>query len=201
MEMPRAGTNIRGLGQAELTGPRTAPVKPEYAQIYAEYGRFVWRNLSRFGVPREGIEDAVQDVFLVVVRRFHEFEGRSSLRTWIFGIVQKIAAHHRRKARKQDERVSAVSPMLLEAVSQTSAHGPLEQTVRREAASLVQRVLLDLDEEKRAILIMVELEQMSVVEVAEVLGINVNTAYTRLRAARQALREQLLPYLSTGGTQ
>ena len=77
--------------------------------------------------------------------------------------------------------------------------GPLDLLIERQAADLVYGVLDEMDEEKRTILVMVELEQMSVVEAAEVLEIKLNTAYTRLRLARIALEANLKRALGESG--
>ncbi len=89
----------------------------------------MWRNLHRLGVPSLVLDEAVQDVFLVVHRRRDEFAGRSSLRTWIFGIVLRVAKDYRRAAHRHAVRVQRYadalvcgSPSHLSAATQTSAN-------------------------------------------------------------------------------
>jgi RNA polymerase sigma-70 factor (ECF subfamily) len=159
-------------------------------EIYAEYAKFVWRNLRRLGVPPSAVEDAVQDVFLVIHRQLPEFAGRSSLRTWIFGIVLRVASRQRDKHRSNQQRFTSVAGDSLDVMT-ANDQSPLDLLVQRRAADLIYGVLHEMDEDKRTILVMVELEQMSVVEAADVLEIKVNTAYTRLRLARQALEAQI----------
>jgi RNA polymerase sigma-70 factor, ECF subfamily len=159
-------------------------------EIYAEHAKFVWRNLRRLGVPPSAIEDAVQDVFLVVHRQLPEFAGRSSLRTWIFGIVLRVASRQRERFRNNQRRFASMPGEMLDVIS-ANDQGPLDLLIERRAADLIYAVLDEMDEEKRTILVMVELEQMSVVEAAEVLEIKLNTAYTRLRLARITLEAQL----------
>jgi len=170
------------------------------AEIYAEFGSFVWRNLRRLGIPEHHIEDAVQDVFLVIHRRLPEFEGRSSLRTWIFGIVMRVASRQREQLRSRAQRFAPLPDPVLETLSPSSAQDPFDRLVQQQAADLVEWVLGELPEDKRNILVMVELEQMPVVEVAKLLDLNVNSAYTRLRLARRDLEARLRRVLgSTGG--
>ncbi len=171
--------------------PPPAASVPAVAEIYAEYAGFVWRNLRRLGIPNEMIEDAVQDVFLVVHRRLPEFEARSSLRTWIFGIILRVAARHREQRVLRERRYTPVTQSLLEGLSQPTSQDPFDDLVQQRAADLIEWVLSELEEDKRDILVMVELEQMPVVEVAKVLNINLNTAYTRLRLARRAMEAKL----------
>ena len=71
----------------------------------------------------------------------------------------------------------------------TAAEGPVEAFERREASALLHRLLDELDDDKRAMLVCVELEQLTVPEAAESLGLNLNTAYGRLRAARAAFND------------
>jgi RNA polymerase sigma-70 factor (ECF subfamily) len=168
-------------------------------EIYAEYAPFVWRNLRRLGVPESAVEDAVQDVFLVIHRRLHEFEARSSLRTWIFGIVMRVAARQREQLKSRQMRYTPATDGLLETLSTATTQGPYDLLVQRQAADLIYWVLDELDEEKRTIVVMVELEQMPVVEVAKVLNINLNTAYTRLRLARRALQAKLQQVVGESG--
>jgi RNA polymerase sigma-70 factor (ECF subfamily) len=156
------------------------------SDIYAQYVRFVWRNLRRLGVQESSLEDAVQDVFLVVHRRLAEFEARSQMRTWLFGIVLRVAQSHRRTVRRRLAHLEAVNPTELDAGTPTDQEGPGELVAQRQAGALLHRLLDEMDHEKRAILVLVELEQMTVGEAADALGINVNTAYSRLRAARAA---------------
>ncbi len=159
--------------------------------MYESCAKLVWRNLRRLGVPEALVEDAAQDVFLVIHRRLPEFEGRSSLRTWVFGIVLRVAARQRRKSRGVAGRETLAPSELMEALAAPSRDSPFEQAVHHQATELLHEVLAELDAERSALLIMVELEQMSVAEAADTLALNLNTAYSRLRAARRAFEQQL----------
>jgi RNA polymerase sigma-70 factor (ECF subfamily) len=172
---------------------------PAVAEIYAEFGTFVWRNLRRLGIPETHIEDAVQDVFLVIHRRLPEFEGRSSLRTWIFGIVMRVAAREREHLRSHAQRFAPVPGDALETLAPATGKDPFDRLVQQRAADLIELVLGELEEDKRNMLVMVELEEIPVVEVAEVLEINVNSAYTRLRLARRELEARLKRVLGKSG--
>jgi RNA polymerase sigma-70 factor (ECF subfamily) len=159
--------------------------RPDFAAVYAEHVDRVWRSLRSLGVPEASVEDAVQDVFLVVHRRLGEFAGRSSLRTWLFGIVLHVA----RNARRRERRKGGTTPLDVEPASPLP--GPHDEAETAEALSLVARVLEDLDEPKREVFVLGELEEMTAPEIAEALGIPLNTAYSRLRAARLAFAAAL----------
>ena len=168
---------------------------PQYAQppglpeIYAQHADFVFRNLRRLGVIESAIDDAVQDVFLVVHRRLGDFEARAQVTTWLFGIVLRVAQSYRRSAMRRRARLSDTPASECEQVPVSTAESPIELLERREASTLLHRLLDELDDDKRAMLVCIELEQMTVPEAAESLGLNLNTAYGRLRAARAAFNE------------
>jgi len=159
-----------------IAPPREVAV-PAFDEVYAAHVGFVWRVLRTFGVPESMIEDAVQDVFVVVHRRLPEWEGRAAITTWLFAIAQRVAGSHRRRAQKQTEELIEE----LESGSDTFA-----QMSRAQAAATVLAILETIDEDKRIVFALVELEQMSVPEVARLLDLNLNTTYSRLRLARAA---------------
>jgi RNA polymerase sigma-70 factor (ECF subfamily) len=132
------------------------------------------------------LDDAVQDVFVVVHKRLHDFEGRSSLKTWLFGIARRVVRDHR------PVHWLAPTPEHLEETVPARIDGPLESAEKSEAARQMQTLLNQLDDDKREAFVLVELEEMTVPEAAEALGANVNTVYSRVRAARRDLEEALL---------
>lgn len=154
--------------------------KLRFDDIYDAQFDFVWRVLRRLGVPERQVEDAAQDVFLVVHRRLSEFEGRSQVRTWLFGIALRVARGHRRRLSRKGE--GEPLPEELEADGLSAE----EAMWRREAEQFLQGFLEGLDVSKRTVFIMAELEQMTAPEIVEALGVNLNTVYSRLRAARAA---------------
>jgi RNA polymerase sigma-70 factor (ECF subfamily) len=152
----------------------------DFERLYSEHFEFVWRSLRRLGVRPEELDDAAQDVFIVYLRRRSEFRGQSSQRTWIFGIANNVAHEYRRK----QQRAARAEPM-------TEGHpargpSPLDQASSTEALRLVDTFLASLDDNKRNVFILSELEQMSAPEVATALQVKLNTVYSRLRAAREA---------------
>ncbi len=149
--------------------------------IYEAHFDFVWRSVRRLGVPERQLDDAVQDVFVVVHRRLSGFEGRSSVRTWLFGIALRVARDHRRAISRRGEHEP-----LVEEPADDRIDPPDEQTAKVQALAVLDRFLARLDEDKRAVFILAELEEMTAPEIAEALSINVNTVYSRLRAARKA---------------
>jgi RNA polymerase sigma-70 factor (ECF subfamily) len=163
---------------------------PTFEAVYSEHFAFVWRNVKRLGVPEALVDDAVQEVFLAVHRGLGEFEGRSALRTWLFGILANVASHYRRTIRRKSaEGHLGVEAVEADAIPDETVDDPHDQMAKLEGVRLLHRLLDELDDEKRAALVLSELEQMSAPEIAEALGVNVNTVYARIRAARQQFNQ------------
>jgi RNA polymerase sigma-70 factor, ECF subfamily len=152
---------------------------PSFTEIYAAEFDFVWRSLRRLGVSAPVLNDAAQEVFLVVHRRLGDFEGRSSLRTWLFAIVLRVASQLRRSARRHPEEA------LPDDLPASWPADPQEGAARAEALRLVYQLLDALDDDKRIVFVLAELEQMTAPEIAETLSLKLNTVYSRLRAARR----------------
>jgi RNA polymerase sigma-70 factor, ECF subfamily len=155
-----------------------------FQALYDEHVDMVWRALRRLGVPEGSLEDGVQEVFVVAHRKFVSFEGRSSESTWLYGIAVMVARNVRRHARRHPE--SALEPAHEESLV---AAPPDETLLGQEASAVVEQLLATLSEEKREVFVLAELEELPGPEIAKTLGINTNTMYARLRAARQAFEE------------
>jgi RNA polymerase sigma-70 factor (ECF subfamily) len=167
-----------------LAPPHDAAV-PSFDAVYAAHVGFVWRVLRTFGVPEAQVEDAVQDVFVVVHRRLGEWQGKAAITTWLFAIARRVASAHRRRAgRRALELVD--EPGDVRAEPDAGALDPFAEASRAQAAATVLAILEQLDHDKRVVFVLVELEQLSVPEVARMLDLNLNTAYSRLRLARRA---------------
>lgn len=153
------------------------------AEVYETQFDFVWRSARRLGVASLHVDDVVQEVFLVVHRRLAEFEARSSLRTWLFGITRRVVRDHRRSARRKPaEPLGSLEP-----ADRTGAADA--QLAQRQEARALHALLDELDDDKREVFVLAELEQMSGPEIAEALELNLNTVYARLRAARAAFEQ------------
>jgi RNA polymerase sigma-70 factor (ECF subfamily) len=173
----------------------------KFEDVYEAHVDFVWRMACRLGVRQQAAEDVVQEVFLAVHRRLAEFEGRSSVRTWLVGIIRLVLLERRRSMRhKALDNVPApqASPDL-DAIEDVATGGPHEHAAHAEALRLLYELLDGLDEDKREVFVLVELEQMPVVEVAAALGVNVNTVYSRLRLAREKFSAALARHRARDG--
>jgi len=156
--------------------PQPAP-DAEFAAAYREHHAFVWRILRHLGVPDLLIDDLVQDVFLVAYRRWDRFDPNSSLRSWLYGIARRVTADVRRGARRREARLAAVE-------APDSPPGPEDMLAEAQAADFVDRFLAGLDDDKREVFVLAEVEHLSAPEIAAATGAKLNTVYSRLRLAR-----------------
>lgn len=165
-----------------LAPPTAAATQPHsVADVYREHGDFVWATLQRMGVRDADLQDQLQEVFVVVHRRLGDFEGRSTLTTWLFGICLRVVAGYRRKlARRKEQGVESLPEM----VDEVEDHDPEQSAARQQARARLAEVLDDMDVEKRAVLVMFEVESLSCDEIAKMLSVPVGTIYSRLHAAR-----------------
>jgi RNA polymerase sigma-70 factor, ECF subfamily len=172
----------RNVVNDELLGPEA---------VYERHLDMVWRNLRRLGVEEAALDDAAQDVFLTVFRRWDSYDpARSSVETWLFGILFRVASRHRRGQTRRWTRFLPWSGRDAQQLT-PDRDGPAELAAKRQAAVLLDRLLEELPAKYREILILVDVEQLSVPEAAGTLRVNLNTAYWRLRKARQAFEEAL----------
>ena len=179
------------LQNVALPAPAPPAGELDFTELYEAYFDFTWRTVRRLGVRDALLDDAVQDVFIVVHRRLGDFEGRSSIKSWIFGIARRVASDYRRRASRKDRgKVPA------EGLADSREPDPAEKAQRSEAVELLYQMLGGLEESKREVFVLAELEEMTVPEIAEAIDANVNTVYSRLRAARQAFERQVSRHLA-----
>jgi RNA polymerase sigma-70 factor (ECF subfamily) len=163
--------------------PAVAPA-PTFAELFDAYFVFVWRTARRLGIPESGLDDVVQETFMVAYRRREDFEGRSSLKTWLYGIAFNVVRAHRRELGVKYPAALNAEQRADPGLLADEADGPHESAAKREAARFVDRFLEDLNEDQRDVFVLAELEQLSAPEIGTVLGAPLNTVYSRLRLAR-----------------
>lgn len=160
------------------------PSSPSFDDVFRTHAPFVWRALRRLGVREADVDDVCQEVFVVVHRKLREFEGRSSLKTWIYGICVRTASAHRRLARHREVPSEEVP-------EEGRPSTPDEKLARHRALAVLDRALADLDDDKRAVFVLYEIEELTMAEVADAIGCPLQTAYSRLHAARDKVRSAM----------
>jgi RNA polymerase sigma-70 factor (ECF subfamily) len=167
--------------EVQSRGPSRGDAVPSFEQIFVDDAPYIWRALRRLGVRPDDVEDVCQEVFMIVHRRLPSFEGRSAVRTWIYGICIRAVADYRKRAHRRYESASDDLP---ERAGPANPHAELEE---HEARALLDATLRALDDEKRAVFVLFELEELPMTEVAEAVGCPLKTAYSRLYAARRVV--------------
>ncbi len=171
------GTERASRRVAEAThGP------PTVRQLFDEQGAFVLRTIRRLGVRASDVEDALQDVFVVVHRNLPRYDGVSPVRGWLFGIASRVAADYRKRAHVRREHVTDRPP---DGVVVADQGDGIE---RAEARELLDHALDRLDDAQRSVFVLYELEGLAMPEVASIVGCPAQTAYSRLHAARDRIR-------------
>ena len=153
-----------------------------FRHVFEQHFERVCRNLRRLGVRERELEDCALEVFIVVHRHLDEYDRSRPFPPFLFGITLRVASDHRRRPRYRRE---VLDDEMLDA--RDGDADPLDL----EARWIVIRALEALSEEKRALLVMHDLEEYTMPEIAHVLGVPLNTAYSRLRLARADFRQAL----------
>lgn len=179
-QLPRAVQAIAS-SPSDLTAAASELSSGEqhFRQVYEDCFGYVWSILRRLGVFDRELEDAVHDVFIVFHRRIADFDHSRPARPWLAGIAARVASDFRRRAVNRREQVTA------EPDAPASAPGQEAELQAREARTLVRQALDRLDSDRRTVLVLCDLEGFTAPEVAELLELPLNTAYSRLRLARR----------------
>jgi RNA polymerase sigma-70 factor, ECF subfamily len=195
VSLPESGSFSARPGPTLAEAPREDLGEAASAeQAYQLWKERVWRFACRLGVPNEQLEDATQDVFAAVFRRWNDFRGQSSRRTWVLGFVPRVASSYRRRQRRPAEPAREPTSEGALAAVPSAADDPFESTARQEAKRLVSSFLDGLPEINRQLFVLVELEDTSVVEAAAILELGPRRAYNIQDRALRALEATLVRY-------
>ncbi len=174
------------------TVPQRTPERAPFESVYRLEFQAVWNWFRRLGVPRQQRVDLVQETFEIALRRYDRFESDRPARPWLYGIAFRVLVAQRRK-------LYATVVFVDEVLDTLSSDTDLEhQLFLRQAREWVWQALQTLSLEQRAVFVMSELDGLRMPEIAEVLELPLNTAYSRLRLARQAVSSWLAKHLPQG---
>lgn len=185
-------TDSRGGGQTHPV-PTDGPDRPlpsedaSFRAIFQREARYVWATLRRLGVHPADLEDLTQEVMFRVYRLLPGYDASRPMRPWLFGIAHRVAAEYRRHRRRHPE-----VPTAFDDRDAAPAPGDTEAEVAaRQARALVERALLAVEVDRRAVFILHDLDGCPVPDIARTLEIPLNTAYSRLRLAREEFRAEV----------
>lgn len=175
-----------------------------FARLVALHEGMVYNLAARLLGDPEEARDVAQNVFLQVYRRLGQFEGRASLRTWIYRVTVN-QSHNRRRwwQRRRHDREEPIDDLMngrgaARLADPRPAASPFEEARRRERARRVQEGLLRLSFDHRTVLVLREVEGLSCEEISAVLGVAAGTVKSRLARARDSLRRELLGLVEEG---
>jgi RNA polymerase sigma-70 factor, ECF subfamily len=168
-------TKTDALAQYLFVAESDPKVADSFYAVYERELSYVYKTVGRLGVDAADLADAVHDVFVIVHRRWADIDFERPLRPWLFGVARRVAAGMRRKKRELP------SPDL-QSVVDASPHAERD---------LLWRVLASLDDDRREVVVLHDLEGYTGTEIGELLGIPANTVHSRLRLAREDMRATL----------
>lgn len=171
-------TKLAPTAQTEaLPAPLVPSSTQEFESLFVAEFAFICRTLQRLGVREADVHDIAQELFLAVYRALPEWDRSRPQKPWLFGFAVRFASNYRRlgwhRGRALDEDVAVPSPRLNDRIA---------------AKRTVMRALETLDFDKRVALVMHDVEEFTAKEIAELLGISINTVSSRVRLARDAFR-------------
>jgi RNA polymerase sigma-70 factor (ECF subfamily) len=153
---------------------------------------YVWTSLRRLGVPAADCEDLMQEVFCRVYLAFATLDRSRPVRPWLFGFAMRVASEHRRLARHKRE-------VREERELADAAPGADDELALAQRRRVVARALESVDLDKRAVLILHELDDVAAPEIARSLGLPEGTVYSRLKAGRAQLAAAIRRIVARGG--
>ena len=153
-----------------------------FDDVYAEHFSFVWRSLRGLGVLESAIDDTAQEVFVIVYRKLDTVTDADGIKRWLFSIVRRVASEHRRSRRRK-----GIAVEYDDSVSTAQSDTPQKQVEHRQVLEAIESFMNELSEENRSIFVLSEIEQLPVARISEILEMNPNTIYSRLKVIRSEL--------------
>jgi RNA polymerase sigma-70 factor (ECF subfamily) len=175
----------------ELRGDRVGRV-PDFEHVYENHCDYVWKSLRRLGVPDADLEDLTQDVFLKVSHALQGYDARRPMRPWLFGFCFRVASDFRKHVHLTREQTWGALD------HPDGRDGPEDHAMLGERRALALRALEQVELERRAVLVMHDFNGHVMPEIADTLGVPLNTLYSRLRLARAEFEAAVLA-MTRGG--
>ena len=172
----------------------TAAAALDIDAIYAEHAAFLARVLVRLVGDGPHVDDLLQETFLVAYRKRDTFDGSAAVRTWLYGIAARLAMRHRRGVGRFLRALGVFAEQ-----PEKVAPDPSTDLERARARALVRAVLDQLPFKQREVVVLYELEELDGAQIAELLGIPVNTVWTRLHHGRKKLEELMRARIAKEG--
>lgn len=195
-EAALARTATVAADEALFVGELQAGSEQAFGYLLAVYQNPVFNLILHIIEDPSDAPDVLQEVFVKVFRKISQFQGDSSLKTWIYKIAVHEASNHRRGwlRRLRREPFSLDDELLKVSIDRSTGDTPYEAFEKGERQELVRRALLSLATPYRTVVVLREIEEMSYEEIAQVLGVAEGTVKSRLQRGRELLRRKLAGY-------
>jgi RNA polymerase sigma-70 factor (ECF subfamily) len=168
------------------SGASVAAAEIDIDELYAQHASFLGRVLARLTGDGAHVDDLLQETFLIAFRKRDTFNGRSSHRTWLYGIAARLAMRHRRGVGRWLRALGVFSDQPMEL-----ALSPDRELDRARASAVVHDVLARMPFKQREVFVLYELEELEGADIGALLGIPVNTVWTRLHHGRKRFEEAM----------
>ena len=157
------------------------PPVPDLSEVFRAECDYVWNTFRRLGVRDADVKDLTQELFISLQRLLPTYDPSRPIRPWLFTMAYRMALRHNERRRREH--------LTDEIVDTPDSSEDLEKKVAAsESRDLVLRALDFVELERRAVFVLADIDETPVPEIADQLGIPLNTAYSRLRLARQDFR-------------
>ncbi|MEO7033445.1 MAG: sigma-70 family RNA polymerase sigma factor [Polyangiaceae bacterium] len=182
------GTDLPDPSSQIAPSPPFRMSSAEFKILYDRHFALVWRALGRLGVRESDLMDLTQKVFLTAYLKLPEFEGRSLLSTWLWGICRRVAAGYRRSSAMLYE--VSTDPVEVEgSIDTRSGFNADDSSLSRQIA--VEQMLAKLTHSQRLVFTLSEADGLDCPEIAALLDLSLGTVKSRLRYARQRIRREV----------
>lgn len=191
--------------EASIVAELKAESEQAYGWLIAQYQQPVYSLVYRIVNDAADAADTTQEVFLKVFRGMKRFDGRSSLKTWIYRIAIHEASNRKRWWCRHKAREVTLEPprdgtsMGLGAVLVDHHESPFDMAAHQEVRAKVETELRQVPEPYRTTVILRDIEDLSYEEIAEVMQVSLGTVKSRLVRGREALKKRLQPYMEKAG--
>lgn len=174
--------NDRKVLPLPLAAASAEPERPSLAEVFRDEVDYVWNTFRRLGIPSSDLQDLTQELFLTLHHLMPDYDPSRPIRPWLFTIAYRMAARHQQRSRREQATGDEYD--------RPDSSADLDRHLAAsEERALVLRALEYVEIHRRAVFVMADIDEVSVPEIAMSLGIPLNTAYSRLRLARQEFRE------------
>jgi RNA polymerase sigma factor (sigma-70 family) len=164
----------------------SSPTRPTFESLYREHFSGVLASVHRFGVAARDAEDVTQDVFIALFMAFDRYDPSRPLRPWVKAITYRTARDFLELARTREHLTETA-----QSDHKDTATDPERHLIEHQARDLLRDVLQSLDHAQRTIFLLAEIDQLTYLEIADVLGISETTVQCRLRRARDDFEKAL----------